>query len=196
MIFTITFVVIASAISLQLFYSVPNLHHFRTFPQVLRWQRNKNLTTNIQPRNYAQITGMGTGITLNKKKARHFFLRQVDLCVSPYYMIHSSLLPRMTTQMGMKKWRKHRCKPAKWIELYRNRTALTIRNHFIKQLKVATWSGLGFNANMKEYTTVAISEAAMLNPTDVTLVLWIMLQLMKFESNKKYNFKDFPERNF
>ncbi|VDO81574.1 unnamed protein product [Heligmosomoides polygyrus] len=32
-IFTITFVIIASAISLQLFYAVPNLHHFHTFPQ-------------------------------------------------------------------------------------------------------------------------------------------------------------------
>ncbi|KAK5970379.1 Voltage-gated calcium channel protein [Trichostrongylus colubriformis] len=32
-IFTITFVIIASAISLQLFYAVPKLHHFHTFPQ-------------------------------------------------------------------------------------------------------------------------------------------------------------------
>uniref|UniRef100_A0A0K0D486 Ion_trans domain-containing protein n=1 Tax=Angiostrongylus cantonensis TaxID=6313 RepID=A0A0K0D486_ANGCA len=32
-IFTITFVIIASAISLQLFYAVPNLYHFHTFPQ-------------------------------------------------------------------------------------------------------------------------------------------------------------------
>ncbi|GMT23316.1 hypothetical protein PFISCL1PPCAC_14613, partial [Pristionchus fissidentatus] len=31
--FTFTFVIIASAISLQLFNSVPNLHYFRTFPQ-------------------------------------------------------------------------------------------------------------------------------------------------------------------
>lgn len=34
-IFTITFVIIASAISLQLFYAVPNLDHFHTFPQVI-----------------------------------------------------------------------------------------------------------------------------------------------------------------
>lgn len=33
-IFTIAFICCYSAISLQLFYSVPNLHHFRTFPQV------------------------------------------------------------------------------------------------------------------------------------------------------------------
>lgn len=33
-IFTFTFVIIASAISLQLFNSVPDLHYFRTFPQV------------------------------------------------------------------------------------------------------------------------------------------------------------------
>ncbi|ETN82182.1 transporter, cation channel family protein [Necator americanus] len=32
-IFTITFVIIASAISLQLFYAVPDLDHFHTFPQ-------------------------------------------------------------------------------------------------------------------------------------------------------------------
>ncbi|PIC33562.1 hypothetical protein B9Z55_013496 [Caenorhabditis nigoni] len=32
-IFTIAFICCCSAISLQLFYSVPNLHHFRTFPQ-------------------------------------------------------------------------------------------------------------------------------------------------------------------
>lgn len=33
MIFTVTFVIIASAVSLQLFCSVPKLHHFQTFPQ-------------------------------------------------------------------------------------------------------------------------------------------------------------------
>ncbi|CAB3406502.1 unnamed protein product [Caenorhabditis bovis] len=32
-IFTIAFICCCSAISLQLFYAVPNLHHFRTFPQ-------------------------------------------------------------------------------------------------------------------------------------------------------------------
>uniref|UniRef100_A0A915EEL3 Sodium leak channel NALCN n=1 Tax=Ditylenchus dipsaci TaxID=166011 RepID=A0A915EEL3_9BILA len=32
-IFTVTFVIIASAVSLQLFCSVPKLHHFQTFPQ-------------------------------------------------------------------------------------------------------------------------------------------------------------------
>lgn len=31
--FTVTFVIFASAVSLQLFCSVPNLSHFQTFPQ-------------------------------------------------------------------------------------------------------------------------------------------------------------------
>lgn len=71
-IFTFTFVIIASAISLQLFNSVPDLHYFRTFPQViilfiLRW------IIVWFPSDHSFITGIHGNVPNNNSRRMDWF---------------------------------------------------------------------------------------------------------------------------